>query len=57
MAEPEDRYPQCRGNWVDEEVHVCPDGPNTLVTSRQPDDLPAFCTEMVRAFHSTLEHA
>jgi protease I len=26
------------GNWVDEEVHV--DG--RLVTSRKPDDLPAF---------------
>ncbi|HWE70621.1 MAG TPA: type 1 glutamine amidotransferase domain-containing protein [Acidimicrobiales bacterium] len=45
------------GNWVDEEVHVCPDGPNTLVTSRQPDDLPAFCTEMLRAFQSKLQNA
>jgi protease I len=27
------------GNWVDEEVHV--DG--RLITSRKPDDLPAFC--------------
>jgi protease I len=32
--------------WVDEEVHV--DGP--LVTSRKPDDLPAFCEAMVDAF-------
>ena len=36
------------GNWVDREVHVCPAGPNVLVTSRKPDDLPAFCGELVR---------
>jgi protease I len=34
------------GNWVDEEVHV--DG--GLVTSRNPDDLPAFCTKLVEEF-------
>ena len=38
------------GNWVDAEVQVCTSGPNTLVTSRMPDDLPAFCTELVKAF-------
>jgi protease I len=38
------------GTWVDEEVHVCATGPNTLVTSRKPDDLPAFCGAMIRAF-------
>ncbi|HEY1777661.1 MAG TPA: type 1 glutamine amidotransferase domain-containing protein [Solirubrobacteraceae bacterium] len=32
--------------WVDEEVHV--DG--ELITSRNPDDLPAFCSAMVDAF-------
>ena len=32
-------------NWVDEEVVV--DG--TLITSRRPDDLPAFCREIIRA--------
>jgi protease I len=32
--------------WVDERVHV--DG--TLVSSRKPDDLPAFCDAMVAAF-------
>ena len=31
------------GNWVDEEVHV----DNGLVTSRKPDDLPAFCEKLV----------
>ena len=30
------------GSWKDEEVVVCTSGPNTLVTSRNPDDLPAF---------------
>ncbi len=34
------------GEWVDEEVVV--DG--TLVTSRKPDDIPAFNREMVRIF-------
>jgi protease I len=37
-------------NWVDEEVVVCSRGPNTLVSSRKPDDLPAFCTTMVGTF-------
>ena len=36
------------GNWVDAEVHVCTNGPNTLVTSRNPDDLPAFCAQLVK---------
>jgi len=38
------------GNWVDAEVQVCTNGPNTLVTSRKPDDLPAFCEQLVAAF-------
>ena len=42
MAQPQDRHPQRRGNWVDAEVQVCTNGPNTIVTSRKPDDLPAF---------------
>jgi protease I len=41
------------GTWVDEEVHVCPDGPNLLVTSRKPADLPAFCKTMVDVFRMT----
>jgi protease I len=35
------------GNWVDEEVAVCTGGPNTLASSRKPDDLPAFCAKTV----------
>src|SRR5689334_18286656 len=38
------------GNWVDAEVQVCTNGPNTLVSSRKPDDLPAFCEQLVKAF-------
>ena len=37
------------GTWVDEEVVVCASGPNTLVTSRKPDDLTAFCQETIAA--------
>ena len=33
-------------DWVDEEVVV----DNRLVTSRNPDDLPAFCAKMVEEF-------
>jgi protease I len=37
-------------NWVDDEVVECSRGPNTLVSSRKPDDLPAFCGTLVGAF-------
>jgi protease I len=37
-------------NWVDEEVVTCSRGPNTLVSSRKPDDLPAFCKTLVEVF-------
>ncbi|MFG2075368.1 type 1 glutamine amidotransferase domain-containing protein [Nonomuraea maritima] len=36
--------------WVDQEVVVDTDGPNTLVTSRKPDDLKAFCQAAIDAF-------
>jgi deglycase len=36
------------GKWVDEDVVVCEAGPNTLVTSRKPDDLPAFCRTLLQ---------
>ncbi len=34
------------GTWVDEEVHA----DSGLVTSRKPDDLPAFCAKMIEEF-------
>lgn len=37
------------GDWVDEQVVVDTSGPNTLVTSRKPDDLAAFEEAMVDA--------
>jgi putative intracellular protease/amidase len=37
------------GQWSDSEVVV--DG--NLITSRKPDDLPAFCREIVRALTKT----
>jgi protease I len=38
------------GSWVDQETVVCESGPNTMLTSRWPDDLPAFCSKMVEIF-------
>ncbi|MFD3806932.1 DJ-1/PfpI family protein [Streptomyces sp. NPDC058619] len=32
---------------VDEEVHVCTAAPSALITSRNPGDLPAFCTALL----------
>ena len=34
------------GTWVDEEVHA----DRGLVTSRKPDDLPAFCDKLIEEF-------
>jgi len=34
------------GTWVDAEVHV----DENIVTSRKPDDLPAFCAAMIKLF-------
>ncbi len=34
------------GNWVDEECHV----DQGLVTSRNPDDIPAFCAKAIEEF-------
>ncbi len=38
--------------WVDEEVVVCDHGPGLLVTSRKPDDLPAFGAKLVEVLGS-----
>lgn len=37
------------GEWVDEEVVTCKNGQNVLISSRKPDDLPAFCQTLVEA--------
>jgi protease I len=39
--------------WVDEQLVVCTGGNFPLISSRKPDDLPAFCRELV----SQLEQA
>ncbi|MGW7337526.1 type 1 glutamine amidotransferase domain-containing protein [Streptomyces sp. NPDC054808] len=36
--------------WVDEQVKVCDAGSNTLITSRKPDDLGAFCETYLAEF-------
>ncbi|MFE3526266.1 type 1 glutamine amidotransferase domain-containing protein [Streptomyces sp. NPDC059161] len=38
------------GTWVDEPVKVCTAGSNTLITSRKPDDLKAFCETFLKEF-------
>ncbi|MEV6211527.1 type 1 glutamine amidotransferase domain-containing protein [Kitasatospora sp. NPDC051914] len=44
-------------HWVDREVAVCHDGPNTLVSSRKPADLPAFERTLVEEFARSPAHA
>ncbi|MEO5898986.1 MAG: type 1 glutamine amidotransferase domain-containing protein [Ilumatobacteraceae bacterium] len=39
--------------WVDEEVVVDRNGPNVLVSSRKPDDLPAFDRELIQVLATT----
>jgi deglycase len=41
------------GSWVDEEVVVDRNGPNTLITSRKPDDLKAFNAALVEEFSAS----
>ncbi|PQM46850.1 General stress protein 18 [Mycobacterium talmoniae] len=36
------------GDWVDAEFVRCDAGPSTLLSSRKPDDLPAFCSGLVQ---------
>jgi len=38
--------------WVDEEVVIDEEGPGVLISSRNPDDLPAFCKAIVDRFGS-----
>lgn len=38
------------GTWVDEQVRVCTAAPGTLITSRKPDDLKAFCAAFTDEF-------
>ncbi|HEX6501352.1 MAG TPA: type 1 glutamine amidotransferase domain-containing protein [Micromonosporaceae bacterium] len=40
-------YRNAGANWVDEQVVVDTNGSFPLITSRKPDDLPAFCKELV----------
>ncbi|MFD3521084.1 type 1 glutamine amidotransferase domain-containing protein [Streptomyces sp. NPDC058653] len=40
------------GTWVDKQVQICTDGPNTLVSSRMPDDLKAFNSAFLDVFDS-----
>jgi protease I len=38
------------GHWVDREVEVCDGDENIIVSSRKPDDLPAFCAKFIEVF-------
>jgi putative intracellular protease/amidase len=38
------------GDWVDEPVVICENGPNTLITSRKPADLPSFNADFTDRF-------
>ncbi|QNP74400.1 type 1 glutamine amidotransferase [Streptomyces roseirectus] len=38
------------GRWVDVPVQVCDHGPNLLITSRKPDDLPDFTHTFTEVF-------
>lgn len=44
------------GTWVNQQVQVCENGPNVLLTSRWPDDLPAFCSKMIEIFQQQRAH-
>ena len=41
------------GTWADVPVQVCDHGPNLLVTSRRPDDLPEFTHAATEVFAKT----
>ena len=37
-------------DWIDRQVVVCENGPNLLITSRKPQDLPAFNDAVIEHF-------
>jgi protease I len=41
-------YRNAGAEWVDEELVVCTGGQFPLISSRKPDDLPAFCKELIQ---------
>lgn len=43
------------GTWVDHKVVVCTGGPNALISSRNPDDLPNFVDRLVSVTAGTLD--
>jgi deglycase len=45
------------GEWVDEQVVVDRSGPSTIISSRKPDDLPAFTEQLVEVFATASAHA
>ena len=42
VQEPQTGSENAGGKWVDEQVHRCNTGDWVLITSRNPDDIPAF---------------
>lgn len=40
------------GHWIDDEVVTCTNGPNILISSRKPADLPSFCDRLLDVFSS-----
>jgi protease I len=41
------------GDWTDEGLVVDTNGPGPIISSRKPDDLPAFCRQLVETFSET----
>jgi deglycase len=44
-------YRNAGADWVDEQLVVCTNDGFPLISSRKPDDLPAFCQELVSWLH------
>ena len=43
------------GDWLDAETIVCHRGPNLLLTSRAPADLPAFCSSLLAMLEADVQ--